>query len=70
MTFEKALVEIKNGKKVKRKGWDDTFIWIAKGMDGRYCVYSFYRKNVASYSENFPCDWMMCDDWEIVKVID
>lgn len=71
MNFKQAIEEMKKGKKVRRKGWGDTWFVINNYGTLLRCIPSFYNKNQADTNidplslENV--ENIFAEDWEVVE---
>jgi hypothetical protein len=70
MTFEEALKEMRNGKKVKRPIWTKAYLFLGKEVDSDdlknyiYCG-TFDSKRVYRI-QAIKCSNIMSSDWETI----
>jgi hypothetical protein len=71
MTFETALVHLKQGKRIRRASWEkcpDLYVVIEEDWDGRDCILSYdntdtpYSAKATLYNED-----LLAEDWEVVE---
>ena len=70
MNFKQAIEEMKKGKKVRRKGWGDTWFVINNYGTLLRCIPSFYNKNQADTNIDplslANVENIFAEDWEVV----
>ena len=71
MNFKQAIEEMKKGKKVRRKGWGDTWFIINNYGTLLRCIPSFYNKNQADTNIDplslANVENIFAEDWEVVE---
>lgn len=71
MNFKQAIEEMKKGKKVRRKGWGDTWFVINNYGTLLRCIPSFYNKNQADTNIDplslANVENIFAKDWEVVE---
>lgn len=71
MNFEQAIEEMKKGKKVRRKGWGDTWFIINNYGTLLRCIPSFYNKNQADTNIDplslANVENIFAEDWEVIE---
>lgn len=60
MTFEKALVELKRGKMISRRG--DSWIWIGSSGQG---YYGNRRDHPTHFCDSLMIDDILASDWKV-----
>lgn len=70
MTFDEALKEMRNGKRVKRPIWTKAYLFLGKEVDGDdlkdyiYCGISGSKR--VYRIQAIECSNIMSSDWEVV----
>lgn len=71
MNFKQAIEEMKKGKKVRRKGWGDTWFIINNYGTLLRCIPSFYNKNQADTNIDplslANVENIFAEDWEVIE---
>lgn len=67
ITFDKALVAVKQGKHVARKGWAANTHYIMGSMDGKKCIGLLMHLNGVNGSASLHNNDLLADDWEITN---
>ena len=74
-TFGWALINLKNGMRVTRRGWRDKSVYVEMQVPDEGSVntepYLFMSKQVDGKKVRFPinlsCESIMAEDWELFK---
>lgn len=69
--FSMALFQLKQGKKVARRGWNNPNIWLELQRPDANSKMTMPYIYMVKYDNKFPCDLscesIMAEDWQVVE---
>lgn len=67
MNIIETAKELKDGKKIRRKDWDDIYIIYCPGLKGDLIIWSSGKNPVEFDRFMFDTNDLLADDWEVVE---